>query len=231
VAAFAVRDLVHMTPRTRVIRLDLGGQTFPFDAGQAVMAGLRGSPLRKPYSIASAPGEAAASGAIELLVQIDNSGSPDPHLERASPGTLVEVEGPFGAFGLPPLEGRPLLLIAGGTGIAPLRSMLFDALSRPQPPSATLVYSARGPEELAYRADLDTLARVGRLRVFYTITRESDIDWDGRRGRIGDVLLGEALPSPGALCVICGPPQMVQDATTILRGLGVGEERLVIEKY
>jgi phenol hydroxylase P5 protein len=218
-----------MTPRTRVIRLDLGGQPFAFAAGQAVMAGLPGSPLRRPYSIASSPGEAAATGAIELLVQIDNSSSPDPHLERAAPGTWVEVEGPFGAFGLPPLDGRPLLLVAGGTGIAPLRSMLFDALARPQAPSATLVYSARGPEELAYRADLDRLAREGRLRVFYTITRDSGAGWDGRRGRIGDRLLGEALPSSDAWCVICGPPEMVQDATAILKRLGVGESRLLVE--
>jgi NAD(P)H-flavin reductase len=220
-----------MTPRTRVIRLDLGGQRFAFAAGQAVMAGLHGSPLRRPYSIASSPGEAAQAGAIELLVQIDNSGSPDPHLERAAPGAWVDVDGPFGAFGLPPLDGRPLLLVAGGTGIAPLRSMLFDALSRPRVPRATLVYSARGPEELAYRAELDRLAREGRLRVFYTITRESETDWDGRRGRIGDRLLREALPSSDALCVICGPPEMVQDATAILRSLGVGEERLLVEKY
>jgi NAD(P)H-flavin reductase len=109
--------------------------------------------------------------------------------------------------------------------------LLFDALARPLPPSATLVYSARAPEELAYRADLDTLASAGRLRVFYTITREGDGDWDGRRGRIGDRLLREALPSTDALCVICGPPQMVEDATTILQRLGIGERQLLVEKY
>ena len=226
-----VRSIEPMTPRTRAIRLDLGRAPFPFAAGQAVMAGLHGSPLRRPYSIASSPGEAARDDGIELLVQIDDSGSPDPHLEQARPGTRVDVDGPFGTFGLPPREDRPLLLVAGGTGIAPLRSMLMEALAQPRPPQATLVYSARSSEEFAYWTELDALGRDRGLRMFFTVTRQGEPGWNGRRGRIDEPLLTEALPSRAALCLICGPPQMVQDATTILRGLGVENARLLVERY
>ena len=92
---------------------------------------MSGSPLRKPYSIASAPWEVTKSGIMQVLVQVEDSGGLDPHLELASPGTLLDLEGPFGSFGLPERVDRPLLFVAGGTGIAPLRSMLIEHLSRP----------------------------------------------------------------------------------------------------
>ena len=100
------------------------------------MVGLHGSPLRKPYSIASAPWEVAKTGVLQLLAQVDDSGALDPHLELAAPGTLIDLDGPFGAFGLPAAPSdKPLLFVAGGTGIAPLRSMLMERLSRPSVPA------------------------------------------------------------------------------------------------
>ena len=126
-----VRQTTNSTPRTRLLSVDLRAVQFPFAAGQAVMLGLSGSPLRKPYSIASAPWEVTKSGIMQVLVQIEDSGGLDPHLELASPGTLLDLEGPFGSFGLPERVDTPLLFIAGGTGIAPLRAMLIEHLARP----------------------------------------------------------------------------------------------------
>ena len=125
-----VRQITQSTPRTRILNLDVRAAEFSFSAGQAVMLGLSGSPLRKPYSIASAPWEVEKSGIMQLLVQID-SGGLDPHVELATPVTPLDLEGPFGSFGLPADIDRPMLFIAGGTGIAPLRSMLIEHLSRP----------------------------------------------------------------------------------------------------
>jgi len=81
------------------------------------MIGLSGSPLRKPYSIGSAPWEVTKSGIMQVLVQVEDSGGLDPHLELASPGTPLDLDGPFGSFGLPDRIETPLLFIAGGTGI------------------------------------------------------------------------------------------------------------------
>lgn len=232
VTTLAVRDVVGATPRTRLLRLDLGDAPFAYAAGQAVMVGLHGSPLRKPYSIASAPTETARTGWLELLVQIDNSGSPDPHLELAMPGTAIDVEGPFGQFGLPPTLGDGLLMVAGGTGIAPLRSMLVDALARPgEAPAVSVVYSARAAEELAYRDELERLAEAHRLRLWCTVTREPSGGWPGRRGRIDQALLAEALPAAGAACCVCGPPAFVAGVTSGLHALGVPEARIVVERY
>lgn len=227
----AVRHVVRATPRTRLINLDLADHAFVFAAGQAVMVGIHGSPLRKPYSIASAPWEVDKTGILQLLAQVDDTGAPDPHLELAAPGALIDVDGPFGSFGLPAgFDAAPLLFIAGGTGIAPLRSMLMDRLARPRVPSLSVVYSARSPEEFAYRAELDAIENAARITLFLTVSRP-DGNWIGRRGRIDKGLLREALPSTSASCLICGPPQLVSDATTLLRGLGVPDEQILTEKF
>lgn len=205
---------------------------FTFTAGQAVMVGLHGSPLRKPYSIASAPWEVAKTGVLQLLAQVDDSGALDPHLELAAPGTLIDLDGPFGAFALPAAaENQPLLFVAGGTGIAPLRSMLMDRLSRPSVPAISLVYSARSPDEFAYRAELDAMVQAGRLTALFTVTRADSEPWDGRRGRIQEDLLRTALPSPDAHCLVCGPPQLVADTRALLRQLGVNDDNILTDHY
>ena len=225
-----VRQVTHATPRTRIISLDLCDSEFAFTAGQAVMLGLHASQLRKPYSIASAPWELGKTGTLQVLAQIEDAGGLDPHLELAAPGTKLDLEGPFGSFGLPPDETIPLLFVAGGTGIAPLRSMLIERLSRRTKVPVSLIYSARSAEEFAFRPELDALASAGRITAHFTVTRDNGT-WPGRRGRIDEALLKDALPSLQSLCLICGPPQLVADAGTLLKQIGVPEDRILVERY
>jgi ferredoxin-NADP reductase len=228
----SVQDVIRATPRTRHLRIDTGGSAFSYRAGQAVMVGLHGSPLRKPYSIASAPSETFRTGSIELLVQVDDSGGPDPHLELAAPGTRLDVEGPFGSFSLPSLDEEPaFLMVAGGTGIAPLRSMMVEALSRPVPQRISLVYSARSVDELAYRAELEALAATGRIVLVMTVTRDDRADWSGRRSRIDRPMLAAALPNTEAWCLLCGPQAMIEDVRASLSSLGVPDSRVGVERY
>jgi ferredoxin-NADP reductase len=231
VISVPVRHVNNSTPRTRLIHLDLRNATFSFHAGQAIMLGLAGSPLRKPYSIASAPWELAKSGILQALVQVEDSGGLDPHLELASPGTMLDLEGPFGSFGLPAQIDGPLLFIAGGTGIAPLRSMLVEHLAKPSPHPVALIYSARSADEFAFRTELTALESAGRITTHFTVTRDESTAWQGRRGRISEELLVEALPSPGSRCFICGPPQLVTDASKLLLKVGVSADRILTEKY
>lgn len=226
-----VREVIHATPRTRLISIDLRDSDFSFAAGQAVMVGLNGSPLRKPYSIASAPWEVSRTGVMQLLLQVDDIGALDPHLELASPGTPLDIEGPFGTFGLPDHVVEPLLFVAGGTGIAPLRSMLMEHVARPDSSPVAVIYSARSADELAFRTELEALLHAGRVRSFFTVTRDATGAWTGRRGRINEELLRLALPSPQARCLICGPQQMVIDVRAVLLGLGIAEAQILTEHY
>jgi len=222
-----VRHVTTATPRTRILSLDLTSDSFPFSAGQAVMIGLHGATLRKPYSIASAPWEVERTGVMQVLVQIEDT-SLDPHLEHATPGTKLDVAGPFGSFAMP-ADDAPLLFVAGGTGVAPLRSIMMERLARPAVPAMALVYSARSPEEFAFRAELEALAAAKRISTHFTVTR--DDTWSGRRGRIDAALLQDALPTASANCFVCGPPELVSGARELLRTLGVEASRIQIERY
>jgi ferredoxin-NADP reductase len=178
-----VRDVLQATPRARIVRLDLGGRRFEYEPGQAVTVGLPGA-RRSPYSIAAAPHDAANEGCLELLVGAD--GHSAEFQDRLRPGTMLDVHGPVGQFTFaPPTDERRFTFIAAGTGIAPLRAMLRDAL-RDARNEVTLLYSARTPEEFAYQKELQALSRAGRIALQLSVTRaHGRRGWTEGRGRIG----------------------------------------------
>ena len=226
-----VLDISIATPRARILHVDLQGTPFPFMPGQAVWLGTHGQDQRKPYSIASSPEDVARDGRLELLVGVDASGEPGPHLTLAA-GTLVDLDGPIGRFTFPdaPEESR-FLFIAGGTGIAPLRSMLRHAITMPHE-AIGLMYSARLPEEFAYAGELRSMADAGTLELRMTVTRDAGpADWTGTRGRITRADLEPLVHDGRTLCFVCGPPALVDEMPKLLQSLVVAPERVRIEEW
>jgi ferredoxin-NADP reductase len=123
-----------------------------------------------------------------------------------------------------------VLFIAGGTGIAPLRSMLGELLARRRNIRPALVYSARTPDEFAFREELESLQAQGRLDVRLTVTRDQSTAWSGGRGRINANLIRELL-TPESWCLLCGPPTLVTDTIALLQSQGVSDERIVWEAF
>lgn len=225
------RSFQAVSARARLLRVDLGGQPFRFRAGQAAWIGRHGQPLRKPYSIASSPSDLARTGALEFLVGLEPDGEPGAHLAGVGRGTPVDVQGPFGGFRLPPVEGRPVLFVAGGTGIAPLRSMLHDLLGRTAPPSIALVYSARTAEELAFVPEFRRLAADGSLDLTLTLTGRPPAHWSGSRGRVSRATLSRHVTPGRTVCAVCGPPAFVDHVVRALDELGVARDRIATERY
>ena len=225
-----IRELLPATPRARIVRLDLGGTRFEYSPGQAVLAARHDYPERKPYSIASAPEDAAREDMLELLVGVETDGQPGPHL-TLDPGAPVDVEGPVGTFTFPdnPAEQR-FGFIAGGTGIAPLRAMLRHALTLAHDDIGVL-YSARAPDEFAYEAELRGLAASGLIRLRQTVTRASEAAWSGARGRLDRQALRELILDPATLCFVCGPPALVADVPALLIEIGVPRARIRLEEW
>ena len=224
-----VREVLDATPRARIFRLDLNGQPFAYHAGQAVLVRVDGDVKRRAYSLAAAPADAERHGWLELLVGI---GGNSPAMDSIGAGETLEVDGPIGRFTFPPdAEARRLLFIAGGTGIAPLRAMLRQALSGPQR-DIHFLYSARTCEEFAYQEELEALACAGRIRLVQTVTREPrDAGWSGGRGRFGAKTLGPLVSDPSTLCFVCGPMSFVTDTKRILGDLGVASDCIRIEEW
>jgi ferredoxin-NADP reductase len=215
------------TATTRQIRLDLSGDSFPYQPGQAVILAL-GSTERAPYSIASAPLDTEREGYLEFLTRID-SGS---RLSDVKRGARVRLQGPFGAFVLPPtVPEQHFLFVAGGTGIAPIRSMIRQAVLSGQPGTRRLLYSARTPDDFAYLPELRKLARTNGLDLALTATREVPARWRGDRGRITRDRLSSLIATPETLCFVCGPASMVDDVPRMLRELGVADDRIRIEEW
>ena len=227
-----VREVRPATPRARIVTLNLAGQPFPFLPGQSVELGTSEQSVRKPYSIACAPGQAASRDALEFLVQFDDEAGASPHLTRLAPKRQVVVEGPVGSFVLPqPIPARPLLFIAGGTGIAPIRSMLWSAILGGHRQPITLLYSARREEELACWDEFRALEAEGRLTLRGAVTRDDGRRWTGWRGRIDRARLECLGVDPAALCFLCGPSSLIDDLSSALGALGVPADRIRFESW
>jgi ferredoxin-NADP reductase len=224
--------VVPATPRASIVRLALGSLEFPYVAGQAVLVGRPDQEVRRPYSLATAPHEAARDRTLELLVGLRPDGTAGPHLDGVVPGDRIDVIGPVGGFVLPNHIREPhVLFVAGGTGIAPLRAMIHDALDRHPTLELSLLYSARTPDEFAYGAELRALAGAGRIRLLETVTRHPYGDWAGERGRIGAPQIARLLSRRDTLCFVCGPHTLVEDVPRLLRNQGIEPANIRIEEW
>ena len=149
-----------------------------------------GYQAQRSYSIASAP----AAGSLDLTVEEIADGEVSPYLsEELRPGDRLELRGPIGGyFTWKEADGGPLLLVAGGSGVAPLMSMLRyrEAIGSAIP--ATLLYSSRSWDEIIYREELDRLSAGPALHVIHTLTRSHPDGWNGYTRRIDAAMLEDA---------------------------------------
>jgi ferredoxin-NADP reductase len=248
-----VRAVIPATPTTRILRFDLSRSPFAFEAGQAALIGPAEQDLRIPYSIASAPTEAREHGWLDFLVKVEPSGRWGHQFDAVVPGNRVGVQGPFGSFLFPvrPAESH-FLFIAGGTGIAPIRAMIKEALLRGQPGRMRLLYSAKTGDDFAYLPELGEMATHGRpdgaLDLRLHVTREaSDASLGAgpstppgtspatvsraERGRITLSQLTPLIDDPATLCFVCGPETMVADVPRMLTELGIERSRVRVEEW
>lgn len=223
-----VREVLQATPRARIVRLDLGRRPFAYEPGQAVTVGLPGM-RRFPYSIASAPHDAANDGCLELLIGAE--GNTPEFQETLRPGTVLDVHGPVGQFTFEPRAGeRRFTFIAGGTGIAPLRAMLRHAV-RDSRNDVAMVYSARTPDEFAYHEELQALSKQGRIELQLSVTRHAAWGWNNGRGRIGREHVQQIVRRDRTVCFICGPTGFVAQTRRLLIDAGLPADRVRVEQW
>ena len=235
------------TYRARTFTLRLS-EPRPFRAGQHYDVRLTapdGYQAQRSYSIASAPSDAA--GTIDLTVELISDGEVSPYFhEVVQPGDALEVRGPIGGpFTWTPDMGGPLLLVAGGSGVVPLRSILAhrEAVARTVP--AMLLYSARTPEDVIYQPWLDALPqRNSAFEARYTLTRRQPPGWSGYARRVDASMLRDCiseLSGLGALngantidyplCYVCGPTGFVETAADALLEIGIPEAVIRTERF
>ena len=222
-----------VTPETAaVVTITLDPPDWPgHQAGQHLDVRLTaedGYVAERSYSIASAPGEPLA-----ITVERLENGEVSPYLtEELRVGDQLELRGPIGGYFVwEPADASPLTLLAGGSGIVPLRAILRDRLRTGSDAAARLLYSARTLPDVIYREEL------GRhhdgVDVSYTLTRAQPPGWTGHTGRIDASLLADAAWPATAkpLAYVCGPTSFVETAAAGLVGLGYPPDRVKTERF
>ncbi|MBI2379501.1 MAG: 2Fe-2S iron-sulfur cluster binding domain-containing protein [Gammaproteobacteria bacterium] len=224
-AAFAWRPGEHVLVRSPAFEVRLADLGPP-------------APVRA-YSIANAGDE---PDELVLLVRLAMSSTPGAPLGRCSaylaslrPGAALPLSGPYGNFHV--RHGhRPLLLLGGGAGLGPLRSMLRDhLLVRGDRRPLTLWYGTRTAADLAYAGEFDALAQEhGQFR-WHTVLSEEPADsaWRGARGLLPDVLASVYTPAEWQAhdIYLCGPPAMVAAVSALLHAAGVPDEQVFIDEF
>jgi ferredoxin-NADP reductase len=214
-----VAEIREETATARTIVVDVPG--WPgHAAGQHVDVRLTaedGYSTQRSYSIASAP----APDRLELTVQRLEDGEVSPYLtDGLRPGYPLELRGPIGGwFVWDPADPRPVLLVAGGSGVVPLMSMIRARAAAGSAAPFRLVYSVRSPETALYAAGLERLSKApDGFQLSYVYTRSGPPGVKVRIGRLTPVVLSApGWTSKDAPAVfICGPTGFVEAAASLL---------------
>lgn len=185
---------------------------------------------KRPFTIASSPTEdylmLTTRYGVSRLKQT---------LMNAQPGMKVRAVDPLGRFTLEDIKVSQIVMLAGGVGITPMRSMIKYALDTNADKSITLFYSNKTPEEIVYRQELENWQKMSKnINITTTITtpQESQQKWEGLVGRINEDMIKEhVLDIKNAQYYVSGPPAMVEGMQKILQNLGLPLEQIRIEKF
>lgn len=192
-----------------------------------------GYQAQRSYSIATPEhGETLA-----ITVELVEGGEVSPYLiEDLRVGDRFELRGPIGGYFVwePAVEGPPLQLIAGGSGVVPLMSMTRALANADSAISARMLLSAKSWEDVIYREELERLAdQVPGLEVQYTLTRAQPPGWSGYSRRVDLDLLAEAVWAPGEvpLIYVCGPTGFVETVASAMIELGHDPTAVKTERF
>ena len=191
-----------------------------------------GYQAQRSYSIASPAGRAPR---VELTVECVSGGEVSPFLiEELRAGDTIELRGPIGGyFTWNPGISSPLMLIAGGSGVVPLMSMLRTRSQAGSKVPAKLLYSARSVEDIIYRGELELAANRDGFDLVHTLTRGAPAGWKGQTRRVDRDMLAQYgfQPAEEPQIFVCGPTSFVETVADQLVSLGHGESAIKTERF
>jgi NAD(P)H-flavin reductase len=221
-----VNNIIEENSQVKTLELvmadEIDNANFTYQPGQFLMLSLPHCG-EAPFTFSSSP---TARGRFTLSIR--RAGLLTGAAHELRPGDKVGVRGPYGRpFPLADFAGRDLLFVAGGIGMAPLRSVLAYCLAnRRQYGAITVLYGCREPGEFCYRQELEQWQETADIRLLLTVDRRTP-EWRGRVGLV-TALLDEIEIDPQRLkAVVCGPGVMIRFVITRLRELGMGDQDII----
>lgn len=214
-----------------VLKLQLpANQSFQYHAGQYVEFILRDG-ARRSYSMASAP--ELAQGVMELHIRHMPGGRFTDHVFGAmKEKEILRMEGPFGTFFLREDSARPVVMLASGTGFAPIKALIEHMEAKGLTRPTVLYWGARQAADLYLRDWAEAAAaRLPWLR-FVPVLSEPDADWSGRTGFVHQAVMADLPDLSGHQVYACGAPVMVQSAQRdFVAACGLPEEEFFADAF
>ena len=176
-----------------------------------------------PISITSTP---SRSGFLELSIK--NVGAVSAAIHQLAIGAEVGIRGPYGnGFPYEKAFGKNLLFVAGGIGLAPLRSLINFALdNRGRFADVSILYGSRTRADLVFRKELDLLGKRSDVRIFITVDR-GDEQWHGNVGVVTTLFPKAGITSEDTMAFVCGPPVMISFVVNDLLKFGFSDEAII----
>lgn len=224
-----VLDVITESPTIKSFRVRFDNedawQAFSHQPGQVGQLSVFGVG-ESTFVINTPPSSIKENGYIQFSVM--RAGEVTTAIHKLKPGDKVGVRAPLGNFF--PWEqwkGKSVFFVGGGIGMAPIRTIMLHLMERAQDyGQLNLLYGAKSPEDMAYKADLPLWLDSKVLKTTLTIDREAE-GWPHRVGLIPNVLK-ELNPSPDdCIAVLCGPPIMIKFTLAAFRELGFKDENIV----
>ena len=232
--AATVTRIVTLTPTIKALHLALD-KPIHFQAGQYVQLEIPGLDESRAFSIANSPASVERTGEIELNVRIVAGGKGTGYLHNTlKEGERLRLTGPYGRFFVRRSVQRPMVFMAGGSGLSSPRSMILDLLEGGCTQPITLVYGQRSREELYYDTEFRALAaRHPNFTYVPALSIEAEgSDWAGARGFVHDAAKAHFGASfAGQQAYLCGPPPMVEACIGTLMQGRLFERNIYTEKF
>lgn len=202
---------------------------FDFKSGQFVMAEVprEGKTVRKPYSIASPP---HWTDRIELCIKKVEGGYVSTYFFGLTTGYVMPMEGPLGVFALKPPLAPHLLFVATGTGVAPLRAMIYTLLHEGHTGKITLILGVRYENEILFDAEFKKMAEE-HYNFEYIATVSRPETWQGEKGYVQDQIRKRFADPQGREVYACGLVPMINGLKDTLTELGYPKQALHFERW
>jgi NAD(P)H-flavin reductase len=216
-----VRDL--SDTYTLELRPENGLRALPFAPGQFTMLYQFGAG-EVPISISGDPAQPE-----RLVHTIRSVGSVTNSMADLKKGGLVGVRGPFGsAWPVEQAEGSDVVIVAGGVGLAPLRPAIYQILAnRPKYGRFVILYGARTPKDILYRAQLQKWS--SRLDTFVDVTVDrASGEWHGNVGVVTNLLRSAGFSPEHTVAMVCGPETMMRFAIQALNDRGLANQQIYV---
>ena len=226
----ALDDMTHDIKRIR-LKIEDGGP-FTFAAGQYAAVGFDAIPLRD-YSMANAPSrDAAGTSEIEFHVRFLAGGASSAYVaKQLKPGETVRVQGPYGSSFLRENHTGPIVAIAGGSGLAPVKSIVETALALNMKQPIHLYFGVRAERDLYLEDHFKGLAARHPNLSFIPVLSEPSGRTQRRTGFVHQAVAADIGDFDGCKAYIAGPPVMVEAASALLEGRGMRREDIHADAF